>query len=360
MPKRRKKRGKAEPAIGAARVTGTGDTITFNTDSSMVVGAAPGDVHVNRMVWEGWLNEFDNHVVFGDGATAIHRFYNNAPGMTSEEMVQPGVIAPFGEPSVEIRGNVLLDTAPEANTALIAASEGTNVHFNNLILDSPNSTSTSSAVSNIHCGTTSGTTTGWGPTHTRWMALQDFIASGSDAIPTSRADIDRWLGWENFGCRHNTRHYSYLDDEGVPRSIHGESPEARRRRVERKNRRNTAELRAEQLLWNVLDRDQRRDWRRHGYFHLNVGLHRYRIEVRKRSGNVHLVDRAGERLKSYCCHTKDYLPNADNALAQMMTLLHDEEGFLALANVRYDRERRAGNITFDNGGVIYHPEQAAA
>lgn len=332
------------------RTTRHGDTVALNVDSSMITGAATGDVHINRLIWEGWINEFDNHAVFGEGTGTIHRFYNNAPGRTTEEMSQAGVIAPFGEPSVEIQGNVLVDTEQDSSTTLIEAGNAATVQLTNIMLNSSTSTGD---VTNVNCVTSSGTTTGWGPPTARWALLQDFITQNPDQTPTTRAEITQWLGWDQIGCRAPTRHVTWSDDPVV-------MPEKRRRQIERKNRRNTAELRAEQLLWNVLDRQQRREWRTHGYFHFQVGPRTYRIEVRRRSGNVHLLDEAGEISRSYCCHTKDHVPNADNALAQMMMLHHDEEGFLALANVSFDRDRRGG-VTVGNAGVIYYPgEQAAA
>lgn len=367
MPKRkrRQRKGKGSTPVDTltpgtvTRTTGTGETITFNNDTSFIPEAETGDVYINRQLWEGWLREFDNHVVFGEGPGAIHRFYDNAPDRTSDEMAQPGVIAPFGEPSVEIRGNVLIDTDLDSST-IIEAGDGTDVQLTNIVLNSTSATSTD--ITGVRCVTSIGTASGWGPPSTRWALLQDFITRNPDQAPSTRDTITRWLGWNQFGCcRESTRHYIY-DDCGHSTVQRGEDPLWRQRRIQRQNRRNTAELRAEQLLWNVLDRTQRREWRAHGYFHIQIGPRLYRIEVRKRIANVNLVDRDGDVVKTYCCHTADHLPNADNALAQMMMLLHDEAGFLKMANIHFDRDRQLGTsrVTIDNDGSIYYSRERAA
>lgn len=361
MPKQKRRRRKekakdASPQIGVAfRTTDTGDVVRLNNDTSFIAGAEEGDVYINRQLWEGWVENFDNHVVFGDGASAIHRFYNNAPGRTSDDMAQPGVLAPLGEPSVEIRGNVLVNSDSISTGILIDAGNSTDVQLTNIALNSTSNTATN--VRGVRCMASSGTSTGWGPLTARWNLLQDFITQNPSEVPTTRADVIQWLGWEQFARQGLTRHYSFNDSALLPKD-----PEYRQRRIERQNRRNTAEMRAEQLLWNVLDREQRREWRAHGYFHIQVGPRRYRIEVRKRVANVKLVDSDGI-VATYCCHVKDYLPNADNALAQMMMLLHDEVGFLKMANIHYLRDRdgeyTGGRITIDDGGVIYSQQEAA-
>jgi hypothetical protein len=346
MPKRRKRR-KAKPELPtgpgtACRTNDSGNTYSLNTDNSLIPSAEPGDVYINRQLWEGWLREFDNHVVFGEGTGTLHRFYDNAPNRTSEEMAQPGVVAPFGEPRVEIQGQVYVDT--EVSTSLINAGDGTTVQLTNIMLASP--VAQAGDVTNVQCVTSSAMS----PANTQWVALRDFITQNPDQAPTTQNEIQQWLGWETLGCRH-TRHFGFPLGSGAALPRH-ESPLYRRARMERKNRRNTAELRAEQLLWNVLDRPQRRDWRRHGHFFIQVGPRRYRIQVKKRSGNVQLVSLTGKVLKSYCCHTRERIPNADNALAQMMMLHHDEAGFLKLANVHWNVNRDGHYHTFaDYRGV---------
>ena len=115
-----------------------------------------------------------------------------------------------------------------------------------------------------------------------------------------------------------------------------ETGEERRRRITRINKRTTAEQRARQLLLIALDRDQRRDLARYDYFYTNVGPRRYKI-AKGRSGNVHLVDREGNELVRYCAHPSEMVPDYDTMLAQLLTLRHNEAGFLAIANVHWRR-----------------------
>jgi len=97
---------------------------------------------------------------------------------------------------------------------------------------------------------------------------------------------------------------------------------------------NAAWLRAEQLLHQYLDREQRREWKRNKQFNVQVGDRRYRIKS-GRSSNVELVDRAGEVLERYCCHPVEMVPTGDCVLTQMLMLLYEEERFLQTANVHY-------------------------
>lgn len=95
-----------------------------------------------------------------------------------------------------------------------------------------------------------------------------------------------------------------------------------------------AKHRAQELLLQVLNEEQRRDWSASGQFYLHVGDRKYRIK-RGRSGNVELVNSQNEVMERYCCHPTAQVPDEDTVLAQVMMLRHAERDFLKMANVHY-------------------------
>lgn len=58
---------------------------------------------------------------------------------------------------------------------------------------------------------------------------------------------------------------------------------------------------------------------------------RYLIN-RGRSANIDVLDALGQVVHSLCAHPSMLVPDADTMLSQMLMLLHDEPGFLKLAN----------------------------
>lgn len=101
-----------------------------------------------------------------------------------------------------------------------------------------------------------------------------------------------------------------------------------------KIKRELADEKAEIILQRALTPAQRKDWVAEKRFTLHVGDKCYRIS-RGRSGNVELIHTDGTVLQRYCCHVKELVPIADNALAQLLMLQHNEQAFLGLANVHY-------------------------
>ena len=84
----------------------------------------------------------------------------------------------------------------------------------------------------------------------------------------------------------------------------------------------------------MLSAEQRTELAQRGYFHV-VGSRgrRYRIRAQGIDGNVEWVDNDGVVLGRLCAHPNGSLPMADYWLAQMLTLRHDEDAFLRVANV---------------------------
>lgn len=97
--------------------------------------------------------------------------------------------------------------------------------------------------------------------------------------------------------------------------------------------------RAAELLGYCLTSDQRATLREHGWFEVRSSKgRRWRIRDRGQSGNVDLMPETGdERLATYCAHPPEGLPDPDAYLAQMLTLITDEDAFLRVANLHYRR-----------------------
>jgi len=126
----------------------------------------------------------------------------------------------------------------------------------------------------------------------------------------------------------------------IPR--YRETEEQRRERLRREEEakqlaaaeaeiRKKANERAEKLLLSVLDDQQRRDWVASGLFYVHVGDRKYQIR-RGQHGNISLVDKENRELERFCVLAQGNVPDADNALAQMFMLKHDEAHIIGKAN----------------------------
>lgn len=118
-----------------------------------------------------------------------------------------------------------------------------------------------------------------------------------------------------------------------------------RDRVRIEAERATARDKAEILLRSNLSPKQLEELNQRGHFFVesiakNGERRRYRID-RGRSGNVKQVDAKGEVIKVLCAHPRVDCPDADTMLAQKFWLETNEQGFLGIANVHANYERRA-------------------
>lgn len=108
--------------------------------------------------------------------------------------------------------------------------------------------------------------------------------------------------------------------------------EHRRYREERRERENQAYLRATSLLHDSLAPEQLEQLKEYDSF-LVIGSQTQRVyEITiGREHNVYvLVD--GYRVRRYCAHVVDRLPDADNVLAQKLMIECNEQMFLRMAN----------------------------
>ena len=88
--------------------------------------------------------------------------------------------------------------------------------------------------------------------------------------------------------------------------------------------------RAESLLFTILKPEQVKQYTDHGYFETEVDDRIYRIK-KGRSGNVFLV-KDGKEVARYCAHPKDWTPDQDVMISQLLMLKTDEKRFLQTAN----------------------------
>lgn len=98
--------------------------------------------------------------------------------------------------------------------------------------------------------------------------------------------------------------------------------------------------RATELLTSLLNEEQLATLRSHGYFDV-IGSkgNRYRIRTSGQSGNVDLMGEDNVRELSYCAHPPEMLPDPDAHVAQMLTLVTDEDAFVRTANVQHRRRQ---------------------
>ena len=303
-------------------VRDNGEVRALNTDTSLIEDAAtgvvpgPGDLYISRQLWDRWERNFEHHVVGGEGDNTIHRFYNTPEGMDAEQANQPGIVHDGN--AIELRGNVFLDECVDSPSAFFSFFD-------------------TEAQANFQQSNTILTTDTTGTETSDRIIINGNFATASDSYIS--------LNYNTQGVVTYTPRWSAWDGERTPmtantaqmlrrrRKVNGPD---RRKRIARVNKRNTAEQRAKQLLWQTLSREQRREMAEHGWFHIEVGCRRYRFK-KGRIGNVERVDDNGEVITRYCCHPIDMVPDYDTVLSQMMMIIHNEAEFLRVANVRYQR-----------------------
>jgi hypothetical protein len=152
--------------------------------------------------------------------------------------------------------------------------------------------------------------------------------------------------WETWNAR-----YQETADEQRERIARQEQQRAEttRQAAEYRAKRAVINSRAEQLLMSLLNDEQRRTRRTHGWFEVRGSLGgRWRIRNSGQSGNVDLMPQDGDlRLMSFCIHPPDRLPDADAHVAQMLGIVTDELAF-----------RRTGNLTYHRADIPRNVDRA--
>lgn len=96
--------------------------------------------------------------------------------------------------------------------------------------------------------------------------------------------------------------------------------------------RNEAEARAEKLLLENLDLQQRLDYEKSKSFVVH-GRAGWRFRIRAgRMGNVDAIDKSGKVKHRLCAHPNVMLPNCDTMLAQKLLLEDNQDSFMRIAN----------------------------
>lgn len=194
-----------------------------------------------------------------------------------------------------------------------------------------------------------------------WWRWNDPYASDSTAFTNCTYTVPTWKFWNNTSTttlsanmvttwtEWNRTRSIYLPISGI--TIDGVelqgvrharvmplpelTPEAAENVRKMKEGRAAAAGKAERLLLEHLDDEQREEYRQHRRFHLTSQSGRRYCLQHGRMHNVFQVDEHGNRLVELCAHVRDQVPDADNLLAQKIHLEHNEEAFIALAN-RWD------------------------
>lgn len=107
-----------------------------------------------------------------------------------------------------------------------------------------------------------------------------------------------------------------------------------RQQEENQRRQVEAQARAEKILFENLSDIQRADYKRHRHFFCE-GRSGRRFRIRTGTvANVDVIDRDGRITHRICAAAGGHgaIPDADNMLAQMLHLTHDDEGFERMGN----------------------------
>lgn len=100
----------------------------------------------------------------------------------------------------------------------------------------------------------------------------------------------------------------------------------------RREEQEEADRRAEKILREHLDTNQRKEYKANAAFHVvTADGKRYRLK-KGWAGNVEEIDAAGKAIARYCIHPRESVPHDDNLLAQKLLLETDEREFRRIAN----------------------------
>ena len=101
---------------------------------------------------------------------------------------------------------------------------------------------------------------------------------------------------------------------------------------ERERQRKEAEERAEKILAENLDEEQRRAYAERKVVPITTAGGRKYLIKRGRAGNVYRLDEGGREVEKFCIHPEEAMPDQDVMLSQLLWLRWMEEEFLKVAN----------------------------
>lgn len=192
------------------------------------------------------------------------------------------------------------------------------------------STSTGS-VWKVWCTSTTSTTTT--ATYDVWQGW---------ACDSTATTADSWVCWNSNdrpARRHSYRVPAVEDAYKLPAALHDAHVNAYRNHLWRveEERRKAAERRAEDLLLQLLDAKQRKDFKEKDYFVVHGRNRRYRLR-RGRTANIDVVCPKGKVEHRLCIHPRDDVPDCDTLVAQKLMIEADEDLVLRVANQHHPHE----------------------
>lgn len=175
------------------------------------------------------------------------------------------------------------------------------------------------------------TTTSSDATGTTADVWVDWCGSTGTLTTTSTATGETaWTGW----ITHDQVRRSDL--RPVFTQAREPSKEARKaaKRAERLRvlKHRLATRRARQLLQANLNKDQRKQFKKHGWFFVDGNKSRYRVK-KGRVANVEVLEANNTVKHRLCAHPGASVPDFDTMLAQKLMLENQEDEFLRLANI---------------------------
>lgn len=176
------------------------------------------------------------------------------------------------------------------------------------------------------------TTAAW----TNWNSGQDTGTSTSATV---------WNQWTTGGTTDNTGSIWYYWVGGGENptissaSVNYPEPTAEEREAtrlaneERERQQKEAETRAEKILNENLDEDQRKVYAERKVVPITTAKGRKYLIKKGRAGNVYRLDEHGREVERFCIHPDEAVPDQDTMLAQILWLRWCEEEFLRVANM---------------------------
>lgn len=113
-----------------------------------------------------------------------------------------------------------------------------------------------------------------------------------------------------------------------------ELEEERRRIEEKRIAREAAQQKAQKLLTDNLDKEQRKSFEKRGSFRVKSKSGKHYEITKSLNYNVISLDAFKRKKNQHCALLKGDVPHYDTMLAQKLMLEHKEEEFLKIANVR--------------------------
>lgn len=100
----------------------------------------------------------------------------------------------------------------------------------------------------------------------------------------------------------------------------------------RERRRKEAEERAESILTDNLNREQKEAYAARKIIPITTAKGRMYVIKKGRAGNVYRIDESGKEIEKFCIHPVEQCPDEDVMLAQLLWLRWCENEFLRVAN----------------------------